>query len=150
MELRGFTPADEPGIRALLDKHRWGRDYIDGQVAGLSALSRPTSGFTAVYVDDGALSGFISAQFYDWNSLSQIHGLAVDPKRGRRGIGSRLVGVVEDFARSRGARGVYLDTPVDNRVGRAFYVANGYTESYVMPRYYSDDLDGVTLAKFFT
>jgi ribosomal protein S18 acetylase RimI-like enzyme/uncharacterized protein YndB with AHSA1/START domain len=133
MELRGFTRADAPGIRALLDKHGWGRDYIDGQVASISALSQSPSGFTAVYVDDRALAGFISVQFYEWNRLSQIHGLAVDPNRARHRIGSLLVRCGEDFARSRGARGVYLDTPVDNRVGRAFYVANGYTE-VVMPK----------------
>jgi ribosomal protein S18 acetylase RimI-like enzyme len=44
---------------------------------------------------------------------------------------------------------LYVDTPVDNEAGRAFYAAIGYTEAYVMPRYYSEALDGVTFMKFF-
>jgi hypothetical protein len=44
---------------------------------------------------------------------------------------------------------VYVDTPVDNEAGRAFYVACGYAEDYRMTRYYADDLDGVTYVKFF-
>jgi ribosomal protein S18 acetylase RimI-like enzyme len=32
---------------------------------------------------------------------------------------------------------------------RGFYDARGFTEAYRMPRYYADDVDGVTYAKFF-
>jgi hypothetical protein len=38
---------------------------------------------------------------------------------------------------------------VTNQRARGFYRANGYVEDYVMSRYYADDLDGVTLVKFF-
>jgi hypothetical protein len=33
--------------------------------------------------------------------------------------------------------------------GRKFYEATGYQLGYVMPRYYEDQLDGVTYQKFF-
>ncbi|HEX7998541.1 MAG TPA: hypothetical protein VF528_09135 [Pyrinomonadaceae bacterium] len=37
-----------------------------------------------------------------------------------------------------------------NRKGRAFYEAIGYSHGYEMPRYYEDNLDGVTYQKFFS
>jgi ribosomal protein S18 acetylase RimI-like enzyme len=83
------------------------------------------------------------------NRLGQIQGLAVSPVRLRRGIGARLIDVAERFVSAAGYRGIYADTPVTNEGGRAFYRSRGYTEDYRMTRYYSDDLDGVTLVKFF-
>ena len=49
----------------------------------------------------------------------------------------------------RDARGIYVDTPTLNRKGRDFYEAVGYSFGYEMPRYYEDNLDGVTYQKFF-
>jgi ribosomal protein S18 acetylase RimI-like enzyme len=63
--------------------------------------------------------------------------------------GARLVGAAEAFARDHACRGIYVDTPIDNDAGRAFYAARGYSEDYRMTRYYADDLDGVTYVKFF-
>jgi ribosomal protein S18 acetylase RimI-like enzyme len=37
--------------------------------------------------------GFVSVQFHDWNGLAQLHGLSVDPRHARRGIGTQLVDV---------------------------------------------------------
>lgn len=88
-------------------------------------------------------------QYYAWNHLCQIHGLAVDPEVQRQGIASVLVSQAERFARSKGARGIYVDTPTLNTGGRKFYEAIGYQLAYVMPRYYEDELDGVTYQKFF-
>jgi ribosomal protein S18 acetylase RimI-like enzyme len=102
----------------------------------------------AVAVAEDQLRGFVSMEIYSWNRLAQIHGLAVDPAHLRSGIGSELVAAAECFGRAAGARGIYADTPVTNVAARAFYVAAGYVEDYVMTRY-ADDLDGVAFVKFF-
>ena len=44
---------------------------------------------------------------------------------------------------------MYVDTPTLNRKGRDFYEAIGYRFGYELPRYYEDELDGVTYQKFF-
>jgi ribosomal protein S18 acetylase RimI-like enzyme len=93
--------------------------------------------------------GFLYVQFYAWNQLCQIQGLAVHPDFQRRGVASALVARAEGFARSKNARGIYVDTPTTNMGGRKFYEATGYQLGYVMPRYYEDQLDGVTYQKFF-
>lgn len=93
--------------------------------------------------------GFLYVQYYAWNQLCQIHGLAVDPDAQRQGIASALVARAENFAKSKNARGIYVDTPTLNTGGRKFYEAIGYQLGYIMPRYYEDQLDGVTYQKFF-
>lgn len=93
--------------------------------------------------------GFLYVQYYAWNQLCQIHGLAVDPDAQRKGIASALVARAENFAKSKNARGIYVDTPTLNTGGRKFYEAIGYQLGYIMPRYYEDQLDGVTYQKFF-
>jgi len=98
---------------------------------------------------DGSAVGFVYVQFYEWNRLAQIQGLAVDPSYQRQGVATELVKNAERFARAKGARGVYVDTPTLNRKGRDFYEAIGYRYGYEMPRYYEDNLDGVTYQKFF-
>lgn len=81
--------------------------------------------------------------------MCQIQGLAVSPEFQRQGIASALVARAEEFARSKNARGIYVDTPTSNTRGRWFYEAIGYQPGYIMPRYYEDGLDGVTYQKFF-
>ena len=94
-------------------------------------------------------AGFLYVQYYAWNQLCQIHGLAVDPDFQRQGIAAALVSRAEEFARSKRARGIYVDTPTSNIGGRKFYEATGYQLGYIMPRYYEDGMDGVTYQKFF-
>lgn len=148
MEIRTIEATDEASIRSALSAEGWAGPQIEGQLDAIERLAATEDGFVAV-ASESAFCGFISMQVYAWNRLAQIHGLAVDGQQRRRGIASALVGAAEDFARSRRARGVIVDTPVDNQGARCFYEANGFTEAYRMPRYYSDDLDGVTFVKFF-
>ena len=67
----------------------------------------------------------------------------------RRGIASVLVHRAEEFVQAEGGRGLYVDTPITNEVGRSFYEALGYRQAYVMPEYYDEGLDGVTYLKLF-
>ena len=94
--------------------------------------------------------GYLYVQYYGWNQLCQIQGLAVDQDCQRQGIASSLVARAEEFAKSKNARGIYVDTPITNTGGRKFYEAIGYQLGYIMPRYYEHKLDGVTYQKFFT
>ncbi len=98
---------------------------------------------------NGEAEGFIYVQYYAWNQLAQIQGLAVHPAQHRKGIARALVEQTEQFARSKQARGIYVDTPTTNKGGRAFYEAADFQLGYIMPRYYEDRLDGVTYQKFF-
>ena len=148
-QIRAFSPADAERIAALLRAHGWQDRYIAGQLDALSALGDSRHGAALVAAVDGDLAGYVALEIHRWNGLGQIQGLAVHPAQLRRRIGTHLVETAERFGREHGCRGVYVDTPVDNEGGRAFYAALGYREDYRMTRYYADDLDGVTYVKFF-
>jgi ribosomal protein S18 acetylase RimI-like enzyme len=141
------------GVREILAKNGWQGHYIAGQLAGLDALAGdPLPGTRSkVYVCEveERLSGFVCIEYREWNHLGQLQGLAVDPAFKRRGIASALVHRAEEFVQAEGGRGLYVDTPVTNEIGRSFYEALGYRQAYVMPEYYDEGLDGVTYLKLF-
>lgn len=150
VSITDYSPRHQADIRQILEHIGWAEQYIlaAGRNAEDFSQNRAAYGVYMATVDGSAV-GFVYVQFYEWNRLAQIQGLAVDPSYQRRGIAAELVKKAEGFAREKGARGVYVDTPTLNRKGRDFYEAIGYSFGYEMPRYYEDNLDGVTYQKFF-
>ena len=146
-----YMPGYQSSIRAILTKIGWAEQYIASAEQNMHNLSldKENYGVYLAVAGDSAV-GFLYVEYYAWNQLSQIQGLAVDPDFQRQGIASALVTRAEEFARSKHARGIYVDTPTKNTRGRKFYEAVGYRLGYIMPRYYEDGLDGVTYQKFFT
>ena len=145
-----YSPDYQSSIRTILTKIGWAEQYISSAEQNMQTLSQDKETYGVyVAVMGEVAAGFLYVQYYAWNQLCQIHGLAVDPEFQRHGIASALVGRAEDFARTKNARGIYVDTPTLNRGGRKFYEAIGFQLGYFMPRYYEDQLDGVTYQKFF-
>jgi ribosomal protein S18 acetylase RimI-like enzyme len=145
-----YSPKYRPAIRMILTQIGWAEQYISSAEQNMRHLSQDPENYGVyVAVIGEVAAGFLYVQYYAWNQLCQIHGLAVDPDVQRQGIASALVTRAEDFAKSKNARGIYVDTPTLNTGGRKFYEAAGYQIGYIMPRYYEDQLDGVTYQKFF-
>jgi ribosomal protein S18 acetylase RimI-like enzyme len=144
-----FQPHHQPAVRRMLEQIGWAEQYVAGAEQAITRFARDPEGTAQVALIGETVVGFVFAQYAAWNQLVQIHGLAVAPAHQRRGIATALVQAVEGFAKGKNARGVYVDTPVSNTGGRRFYEALGYALGYVMPRYYEDQLDGVTYQKFF-
>jgi ribosomal protein S18 acetylase RimI-like enzyme len=150
ISITDYSPQHQSAIRQILERIGWAEQYIAAAERNAEAFSQNKDeyGVYIAMIGDSAV-GFVYVQFYEWNQLAQIQGLAVDPTYQRRGIAAELVERAEKFAREKGARGMYVDTPTLNRKGRDFYEAIGYSFGYEMPRYYEDNLDGVTYQKFF-
>ncbi len=146
-----YSSTHQSAIRRILERIGWAEQYIDAaeQNAELFSQNPEMYGVYLARVEDSVV-GFIYVQFYEWNRLAQIQGLAVEPSYQRQGIALKLVRNAERFARDKRARGIYVDTPTLNQKGRGFYEAIGYSFGYEMPRYYEDNLDGVTYQKFFS
>ena len=149
IDLRPYDDPDERAIAALLRAHGWAEQYVTGQLDVAATLAASENGATLVAAVDGSLAGFVAIELHSWNGLAQLQALAVRPEQLRQGVGACLVEAAERIAREQGCRGIYVDTPVTNERGRAFYLARGFSEDYRMSRYYADDLDGVTYVKFF-
>jgi len=137
-------------IREILERIGWAEQYVLAAERNAEIFARATETY-GVYVAlvDEAMVGFVYVQFHEWNRLAQIQGLAVDPRFHRQGIASMLMKRAEEFAKEKNARGIYVDTPTLNQIARSFYEAVGYRYGYEMPKYYEDELDGVTYQKFF-
>ena len=73
---------------------------------------------------------------------------AVQRTRQRQGIGSALLQWLEAAARAAGARRIRVEARLDNDAARSFYNEHGYHEGVVVPRMYSQRLDGVCLEKW--
>ena len=145
-----YSAEHQPSIRKILTKIGWSEQYISAMEISANVFSQDKENY-GVYlaVFKGEAVGFLYVQYYAWNQLCQIQGLAVSPEFQRQGIAAALVARAEEFACSKNARGIYVDTPTTNNGGRIFYEAIGYRFGYIMPRYYEDKLDGVTYQKFF-
>jgi ribosomal protein S18 acetylase RimI-like enzyme len=150
VSITNYSPEQQSAIRRILERIGWAEQYIIAAERNAEVFSQDRRVYGVFLAAVGSsVVGFIYAQFHEWNRLAQIQGLAVDPGYHRRGVASELVKNAERFARERGARGIYVDTPTLNQRGRSFYEAIGYSYGYEMPRYYEDNLDGVTYQKFF-
>lgn len=139
-----------PAIQRILKGIGWADQYVVAATRNAEIFTQDPAtlgSFVAQLGDE--IIGFLYVQYYAWNQLTQIQGLAVDPMYHRKGAATALVARAESFAQERSARGIYVDTPVPNERGRRFYEAVGYKVAYIMPRYYEDTLDGVTYQKFF-
>jgi ribosomal protein S18 acetylase RimI-like enzyme len=146
-----YSPEYRSSIRRILTKIGWAEGYISTMESAADVFSKDRENFGMyLAMADGEPVGYLYVQYYAWNQLCQIQGLAVSTDFQRRGIASALVTRAEEFARFRQARGVYVDTPTSNSGGRNFYEAIGYRLGYFMPRYYEDGLDGVTYQKFLS
>ncbi len=145
-----YSQKHHPFIRQILERIGWAEQYIISAEKNAEIFSRDQKLY-GVYsaILDSTVVGFIYIQFHEWNCLAQIQFLAVDPQYHRQGIASMLIERGEKFAKEKKARGIYVDTPTLNQRGRSFYEAIGYSYGYEMPRYYEDNLDGVTYQYFF-
>lgn len=72
----------------------------------------------------GAVIAGIVGTIYCWGIL-HTDVLWVDEKNRRRGLGTKLLGALEEEAKKRGCRLAHLDT-FDFQAGEAFYEKRGY------------------------
>ena len=150
VSITNYSREDYSAIRRILERIGWAEQYINAAEQNAEIFSRDQKMY-GVYLAalESEIVGFVYVQFHEWNRLAQIQGLAVDPRYHRQGIASMLMERAERFAKEKKARGMYVDTPTLNQRGRSFYESVGYRYGYEMPRYYEDELDGVTYQKFF-
>jgi ribosomal protein S18 acetylase RimI-like enzyme len=149
LNINPLQNGDDEFIAHILEGAGWASQYVESQLKYIQSLENKEDSEVWVASLNNEVVGFLTVQHHKWNRLSFVHGLVVSIGHQRHGIGGRLMKHVENTTRTRGNRGVFLDTPVNNMVARQFYKAVGYAESYFMPEYYEPGLDGVTLLKLF-
>ena len=66
----------------------------------------------------------------------ELLAIAVSPQYQRRGIGKRLLGYMEDLARTFGIEEMDIHTAVINEAAHRFFVKNGFIQRGSVDRYY--------------
>ena len=75
--------------------------------------------------------------------------MIVDNQWRGQGIATRLVREIEKYMKRKRARGIHVDTPVNNELGRRFYTGLGYQEDCIRTEYYGQGSDAVVYLCLF-
>lgn len=87
---------------------------------------------------EGRVIGYIHAESYEClyaKSLKNILSLTVDNDYKRRGIGRKLLLLIEEWAKEEGASGVCLDSRVERSEAHIFYQTCGYQKTKIQQKF---------------
>ncbi|UJP08860.1 ribosomal protein S18-alanine N-acetyltransferase [Microbacterium sp. KUDC0406] len=106
-----------------------------------------TSAHNRYFVDDedGRVVGYGGVRALPGAPDSDIQTIALDPAFRGQGRGRRMLRLLLDQARERGARDTFLEVRDDNEVAQALYLAEGFVEIGRRPRYYKGGIDAIVM-----
>lgn len=143
LTLRPYEPSDfqtlyridqvcyEPGIAY---SRRMLREY----------LTLPES-HCLVAVADEEIAGFVIAFWHEW--YAHVITIDVVESARRQGVGSALLGEIEQQMAAAGVRMVELETAMNNPAAVAFWKRHGYRAVAIHPRYYKNRIDAYRMVK---
>lgn len=140
IELRVLTPHDWPVWRELRlaalaeAPHAFGSRLADWQ--GPNDLAERWRGrlelagsYNLVAALDGRQAGMASGVPAHAPGVAEVISMWVHPAARGRGVGDRLLGEVERWARARGARTLRLAVAEGNRAATGLYLRHGYRQT---------------------
>lgn len=116
------------------------REYVERglswrwRAGAIARLIRSTDVEVAVARDGQRLLGFGIMELGE--ERAHLILLAVAPEARRTGLGARLVGFLEEMARTAGVFKLQLEVRLQNGGARTFYQQLGFREVQLLPRYY--------------
>lgn len=126
-----MEPGDSERVRELLSDiptaALWGEEPASGSQNGVSWL---------VAERHGAICGLIV--FRSVADEAEILNLAVDARKRRQGIGSRLIERAIEECKAEGARRIFLEVRESNEGARKFYGRARFQESGRRRQYYRE------------
>jgi ribosomal protein S18 acetylase RimI-like enzyme len=75
---------------------------------------------------DGEIAGFAAFKYHDWNKRAEIKGIYVRSVLKGRGVGAALLNNGLEYAKTKGARGLWLETQNINYPAIRFYMKSGF------------------------
>ena len=115
----------------------------------ISWATRSDSAEIFVAEVDGKVVGFLMLEWpgTEWNRVAEIGWIAVLQKHQRKGFGSALIKKMEQHAKGKGFRKVYVEPSADDKAALHFYIKNGYVPEAMRKDWYKDGEDSVILGK---
>lgn len=97
--------------------------------------------------EDGDIVGYSRLHLYRWNNSAYIITILVDAEHRRRGIGNRLLKLMENFARKNKARVLLFDFASDNAPALQLCFKNGFKMCGYHDKIYPKEKIALYLAK---
>jgi ribosomal-protein-alanine N-acetyltransferase len=143
--IRLATAADAADIAAMsrdLIERGLGWKWTEARVR--DAMREPETNVALMRDDDGVVAFGIMSYREDAAHLLLF---AVRTSHQRRGVGSLLLGWLEDVARTAGIQRIHVECRRDNPAARNFYGEHGYHEFVISKGYYGGVEDAIRLEK---
>jgi [ribosomal protein S18]-alanine N-acetyltransferase len=100
-----------------------------------------------VAVSDRALAGYALIALRKRSTAARLYSIAVDPRSGRRGVGSALMGACERYAAAHGCDLLRLEVRADNAPALALYERLGFRQFGAYEAYYADGAKALRFEK---
>ncbi len=141
MTVRAWTEGDLPEIENIEAEA-----FKDPWCASMWKGTFKRTDFTGVVIEeDGAVVGFAGATvLFEDSELLRIAVLKC--KRGK-GYGGRLLDILLQNAKARGAEKMFLEVRVSNAPARSLYESRGFGVTGIRKKYYADGEDAVAMMR---
>lgn len=145
--IRNMTKADLPAVMEieedLFPLDAWSIDMFLEELAQV-----PHSRQVCVLELEGQIIGYASLRFI--GSQGDINTISVAKNFQRRGHGQQLLDWLEQTAKEKGVKELFLDVRTDNDPAIAIYKNNGYVRIDVRRNYYGNAIDADVMRKKLT
>jgi len=145
VKIREAKIEDLPAIITLIKRNN---ESLSEDLAALFRVKNPNEEYKLfVAEEDDKIVGFSRVHFYKWNRSAYVINLLVDMGYRRRGIGTLLLKIMEEFAKEKKARVLMFDTAVDNIPALNLYLKSGFRICGYNDKLYESEKTAVYLAK---
>jgi ribosomal-protein-alanine N-acetyltransferase len=100
-----------------------------------------------VAISDKALAGYALVALRKRSAAARLYSIAVDPRSGRTGVGSALMGACERYAAAHGCNLLRLEVRADNAAAIALYERLGFRQFGQYDAYYADGAKALRFEK---
>jgi [ribosomal protein S18]-alanine N-acetyltransferase len=148
LEIRPLDPGDFDQLLAIAEiveeAPHWSRGQFEGLLPGdllPDAPGRSRLALVACHVrtpkaGGGEILGFAVAGLIP--PEAELESIAVLETARRHGVGRRLFASLVTMLRAKGISALHLEVRASNHGALAFYLAQGFNQSGIRPRYYAD------------
>jgi ribosomal protein S18 acetylase RimI-like enzyme len=145
VKIRIGTLKDLPQILEL--EKRQG-ETVSEDLSALFKIKNANEKYTFLVAEkNGKITGYSRIHLYTWNNRAFLISLLVDAKERRKGIGTRLLKTMENFAKENKARVLIFDASPDNTPALQLYFKNGLRICGYNDKIYRDGKIAIYLAK---
>lgn len=142
MNVRRALASDIPALAAIELEHpgfpAWGEK-------GLAAELSNRNSVTLVAEEAGRPAAFVN--FWIVRPQVQLNSVAVSRSALRRGLASRLLAKLEEYAKKNLCREIDLEVSERNSAAVAFYAARGFSVCGRRPKFYNNTDDALLMRK---